>query len=269
MPGRICLSTAILSLMMLFHAQGVIADDSRGRILKANGDVYVINPQGVKRKVDTSKEVVRELDTIVTLDGGRAVVQFDDGALSVLDEKSSLRVEKTSWLSHLGGKIYFTFRKVFGQPRQVRSSFATIGVRGTTFIVYADDTGEGIALQEGRLEIESPGDDFELHINRELDEFEAFKQQAIERREAMLSEFDQYKQQLDREFIEYRKNFTLEANRVIRFDGKRVDETSMDDADNTRVKQDFVSFEQEAGEMLIQFREQSRQHREQLEDEEF
>ena len=261
MPGRVSLLTALLSFLIFFQASATYADDTRGRILKANGEVYVINPKGVKRKVNTSTEVVRELETIVTQEGGKAVVQFDDGALSVLDEKSSLRVEKTSWLSHIGGKIYFTFRKVFGKPRQVRSTFATIGVRGTTFIVYADDTGEGIALQEGRLEIESPGDDYELHISRELDEFEAFKQQAIERREAMRNEFDQYKQQLNREFVEYRKNFTLEANRVIRFDRNRVDETSMDDADNTLIRAEFSSFEQEAGELLLQFREQSMQHR--------
>jgi hypothetical protein len=268
MPGRMSLLTAIISIVLLFHVQLAGADDLRGRILKANGDVYVINPQGVKRKINTSTEVVRELDTIVTQEGGKAVVQFNDGALSVLDQKSSLRVEKTNWLSHIGGKIYFTFRKVFGEPRQVRSAFATIGVRGTTFIVYEDESGEGVALQEGRLEIESPGPDFELHIRRELDEFEAFKQQALEQREAMRSEFDQYKQQLNREFVEYRKNFTLEANRVIRFDGKRVDETSMDDVDNDRIKAEFSNFEQEAGEMLQQFREQSKQYRDQHEQKE-
>ena len=53
------------------------------------------------------------MDTIVTKNGGSIVVQFDDGALSVLDEKSRLRVEKTSWFSYLGGKVYVTFEKTF------------------------------------------------------------------------------------------------------------------------------------------------------------
>ena len=56
-------------------------------------------------------ESLREMDTIVTKEGGRVVLRFDDGALSSLDEKSRLRVEKTNWFSYLGGKIYFTFKK--------------------------------------------------------------------------------------------------------------------------------------------------------------
>jgi len=73
------------------------------------------------------------MDTIVTKKGSRVVVRFDDGALSSLDEKSRLRVETTNWFSYLGGKIYFTFKKVFGEPRHVRTRAATIGVRGTTY----------------------------------------------------------------------------------------------------------------------------------------
>jgi hypothetical protein len=207
------------------------------------------------------------MDTIVTRDGGKAVVQFNDGAMSVLDEKSSLRVEKSSWFSHLGGKIYFTFRKVFGEPKRVKTPFSTIGVRGTTFIVYADASGNGVALQEGRLNIESPGEEYELHIRREQDEFAAFKQEAQEKTEEMNREFDSYKNQIKREFVEYRKSFTLDANRVIRFNGNRVDLTSMDSADNAEISAAFGDFEQEAGELLEQFRAQAKKHREQQADE--
>jgi len=143
----------------------------------------------------------------------------------VIDEKSSLRVEKTNWLSHIGGKIYFTFKKVFGPTRQVKSKFATIGIRGTTFIVYDDESGEGVALQEGELEVESPGEAFEIHKQRELTEYEAFLEEARQRQQALQDEFDTYKKDIKKEFVEYKKSFTLKANRVISFDGNRVDET--------------------------------------------
>jgi hypothetical protein len=270
MLHRMSMRTAALSLLFLLQANFAAAEeaaDSRGQILKSNGEVYVVDQQGVEHKVGDENYEVHEMDTIVTRDGGKAVVQFNDGAMSVLDEKSSLRVEKSSWFSHLGGKIYFTFRKVFGEPKRVKTPFSTIGVRGTTFIVYADASGNGVALQEGRLNIESPGEEYELHIRREQDEFAAFKQEAQEKTEEMNREFDSYKNQIKREFVEYRKSFTLDANRVIRFNGNRVDLTSMDSADNAEISAAFGDFEQEAGELLEQFRAQAKKHREQQADE--
>jgi ferric-dicitrate binding protein FerR (iron transport regulator) len=248
----------LASIFVLLQAGIAGAEEFRGKVVKVKGDVHVIDANGKRTRVEDSKFQVRELDTIVTDKGGNVVVQFNDGAMTVLDEKSSLQVEKTNWLSHLGGKIYFTFRKIFGKPKQVKTAFATIGVRGTTFIVYDNENGEGVALSEGRLEVESPGPDFEIHRKQELDEFEAFKQQAHEQQQALKKEFDDYRNRMQHEFVEYKKNFTLEADHVIRFDGTRVDETTMDD--DTRAE--FDAFEKEAGEMLIEFRKQASEHRE-------
>jgi hypothetical protein len=259
------ISTAmIISLLfvLLFPgfsgAEEATTETYRGRILKVNGDVEIINARGEARKASESRLVIREMDTIITHKGGKAVVQFTDGALSVLDEKSSLRIEKISWMSHLGGKIYFTFRKVFGGSRKVKSKFATIGIRGTTFIVYGDEEGEGVALQEGELEVESPGEAYEIHKQKVVDEFEAFKQQARGRQAALQDEYADYRKQTMKEFVEYKKSFTLASNRVIRFDDNRVDETEMGE----ETKAEFDDFEAIAGEMLIDFRQQSKQHRE-------
>jgi hypothetical protein len=249
-------AVAPLLCMLLFSslcaAEEFAVAASRGQILKIKGDVEVINARGEVHKASEPMLVIREMDTIVTHKGSRAVVKFTDGALSVLDEKSSLRIEKTNWMSHLGGKIYFTFRKVFGKPRKVNSRFATIGIRGTTFIIYDDEKGEGVALQEGELEVESPGEAYEIHKQKVVDEFEAFKQQARDRQVALQNEYADYKKQTMKEFVEYKKSFTLEASRVIRFDGKRVDETKMGE----ETKAEFDDFEAIAGEMLLEFRQQ-------------
>lgn len=248
--------------LVLFIPVLSMADESvekaRGHILKVDGDVEIINAQGESRKADDSRLIIREMDTIVTRKGGKAVVQFTDGALSVLNEKSSLRVEKTSWISHLGGKIYFTFRKVFGEPRKVKSKFATIGIRGTTFIINDDEDGSSVSLQEGLLDIESPGEAYEIHKQKVVDEFEAFKQKARDKQVALQGEYKDYKKQTMKEFVEYKKSFTLESNRVIKFDGNRVDETEM----GANVKAEFDDFETIAGDMLIEFRQQSKDHRE-------
>ncbi|HHJ34489.1 MAG TPA: hypothetical protein ENJ87_01875 [Gammaproteobacteria bacterium] len=224
----------------------------RGKVLKFSGDVEVVNAEGEKRTIKKTDEPLNEMDTIVTKKDARIVVQFDDGALSVLDEKSRLRVEKTSWFSYLGGKIYFTFKKVFGEPRKVKTRAATIGIRGTTFIINEseDQSGESVALKEGLLQVESTGPEFEIHKKKELDEFAQFKQQQQQAKKAVKTEFEQYKQQTRKEFIVYRKQFTLRPNRVISLSGYRVDETAMTETDEA----DFTSFESEAEEMIKAFR---------------
>jgi len=251
------------TILVLIFSACANAEELSGEVIRADGAVHIIDARGNHHTVEESRFPVREMDTIVTAEGGNAIVRFNDGVLSVLDGNSRLRVEKTRWLSHLGGKIYFTFSKVFGKPRQVKTRFATLGIRGTTFIIYDDDNGQGVALQEGLLDIESPGPAFEIHRQQALDEFEDFKQQALQQKQDLQQEYDDYRKQMQREFIEYKKNFTLQPNHVIRFDGVRVDETVFDE----NVKAEFENFEAIAGELLDEFREQSRAHRERMEEE--
>lgn len=249
------ISSAFL-LGLLLQSTISYADEARGLIVKNSGVVKITSAKGKVREVTGSNVEVREMDTVSTGEDGKAVVMFNDGALTVLDQKSSLQIDKKNWLSHLGGKIYFTFRKVFSGQRQVKTKFSTIGIRGTTFIVYDNkEEGAGVALKEGKLELVSTGDNYEIHRQKSVDNFKAFKQQAEESRKAMKSEYDDYKKNTMEEFVEYKNSFTMEANHVIRFDGNRVDETAMSEKERAS----FDDFESIAGEMLESFRKQSKQ----------
>jgi len=250
-------SVIALFLFMLTQSFTVIAEEqkARGNVMKVSGDVSVISADGETRTVQQAGESLNENDTIVTNEGGSVIVEYDDGALSVLNEKSRLRVEKTRWFSYLGGKIYFTFKKVFGEPRRVRTRSATIGVRGTTFIL-SDDTennSQTIALKEGLLDVESTGRPFEIHRKKEMDDFERFKQKQEALREQMLTEYEQYKDQTMKEFIEYKHQFTLQPDRVVSLSGNRVDETAMTEEDRAA----FDAFEAEAEDIIKAFRERS------------
>ena len=247
MPFIVCLGIALQSSALLAEQ-----NKYRGKVLKFSGDVEVVNASGERRFVENTEEPLNEMDTIVTKNGASIVVQFDDGVLSVLDEKSRLRVEKTSWFSYLGGKVYFTFKKIFGEPRRVKTRAATIGVRGTTFIISENEkqNGETVALKEGLLQIESTGPAFEIHRKKIIDEFTQFKQQRQQEKQAMQNEYEQYKQQTRQEFVEYRRQFTLQPNRVINLSGYRIDETAMSEA----IKADFESFESEAEDLIKAFR---------------
>ncbi len=239
--------------ILLTYAQISHASDFRARIVKVEGEVYVVNEKGEKRAPEKSKYLVNEMDTVVTQKGSKAVVQFDDGAMSVLDEKSSLRVEQEGWLSQLSGKVYYVFRKVFGkkEPRKVKTKFATIGIRGTTFIVYENDDDKGIALQDGKLNIESPGAEYAIHKSQQADDFESFKEQMREKEENLQREYRDYRENLKKEFVEYKKSFDLEENRLVRFDGNRVDETELSD----NMKSEFAEFASFAGDYINAYKE--------------
>jgi len=229
--------TSALSFIFLLLIQSTLwaandgAHNSRAKIVKIQGQVYIQNSKGEKRQVNSKPFLVNSDETVLTSKGSKAVLQFNDGAMSVLGEKSSLRVEKSGWLSQLGGKVYYVFRKVFGKEKskKVTTRFATIGIRGTTFIVDVEEGSEQVALQEGKLNIESPDDDYEFYKPAAVEnDFAAYQAQQKERENKLHDEFKNYKKDLKKDFIEYKKNFDLEANKVVSFNGKRVDESDLD-----------------------------------------
>ena len=134
----------------------------------------------------------------------------------------------------MGGKVYFTYKRVFGETRRVRTRAATISVRGTTFVVTENDehNGESVALKEGLLFVESTGPEFEIHKQR------------------VPNKFEQNRQQMRREFVEYRRQFFLQPNSVIKLSGYRIDEAAMTEANQA----DFESFEAKAEDSIKAFR---------------
>lgn len=227
------------------------AEGFRGRIVKVEGDVTVLTSEGQTYSPEKLNNLIKETETIITKTASKAVIQFSDGSIAVLSESSSLLVEKSEWLSQLGGRIYFAFKKIFGKkPRKIKTSFVTLGIRGTSFIVDSDAGTESVALQEGLLNVESPGEDFELHKEKPKDEFADFKQQQQQSVEKMNDEFVAYKKEINDEFIEYVKEFTLQPNKVISFKGNRVDETELSDT----LRNEFGNLEAFAGDIINEYK---------------
>lgn len=225
------LASTFITISAIFYQTAAHAESFRARIVKIEGQVYIINSEGEQRKPEKKQYLVNNNETVITRKDSKAVIQFDDGAMSVLDEKSSIRVEQSGWLSQLGGKVYYVFRKVFGtgKPKKVKTKFATIGIRGTTFIVDINFENQQVALQEGKLNIESTDEDYEfIKPQASADDFASFKRQAIESSQEIDDEFSDYKGKINQEFVEYKKSFDLEANKVISVRGNRVIESELD-----------------------------------------
>ena len=234
---------SIIFLPLLLCYVGVLeADNIRGRIVKIQGHVYIVNEHNEKRSPDKSSFLVNENETILTEENSRAVVQFNDGALSVLNEKSALRVERAGWFSQLSGKVYYIFKKVFKkQPKKVHTKFATIGIRGTTFIVEVNENRNMVALKEGGLNIESPDDVYEIRKQKKDQSFSEYKNEYEEQFDAMNKEYLDYKNKIAKQFLEYKKSFGLEPNHLVSFSGKKVEELTFT-PDIVKEFDDFSSF---------------------------
>jgi hypothetical protein len=103
-------------------------------------------------------------------------------------------------------------------------STATIGIRGTRFLVADLPERKEIGMRKGLINVTSPDKDFEIHRKAEQDEFQAFKLEGKDAIAKEQREFEEYKAKSEREFVEYKREFTLGANRMVTFDGKRVDD---------------------------------------------
>lgn len=225
------LASLLILLSTTVYQSVAQAEAFRARIVKIEGQVYIINSEGEQRTPEKKQYLVNSNETVITRKDSKAVIQYEDGVMSVLDEKSSIRVEQSGWLSQLGGKVYYVFRKVFGtgNPKKIKTKFATIGIRGTTFIVDMNNENQQVALKEGKLNIESPDENYEVIKKKGVAEgFNEFRQQAAESQQAMEDEFSEYKKNTNEEFIEYKKSFDLDANKVISVNGNRVNESELD-----------------------------------------
>ena len=258
MPG----SRMMIAVALLLLAPASMAANMEGRISRVSGKVEVLTATGEVRQAETGMAIATG-DRVITRAGAQAVLEFNNGSLTVMGERSRLQVQASmtdSWLSQLGGRIYYAFRKLAAQSRapgvrnansrQVRTPFATLGVRGTVFIVAVLEDEKGVALQEGRIEVESPQGRFEVHRQKQARDFDAYRKSADKAAQAIESEWRRHKQQLDSEFVEYQQSFSLEPEKVLRFDGRKVNEEEM----NEKTRARFGEFEKYAGELLNQYK---------------
>ena len=248
MISRVC-----ISLIVVFILSGLAqADNIRGRIVKIQGHVYIVNDKNERIIPEKRKFLINENETVITEGNSKAVIQFKDGALSVLSENSVLRVERSGWLSQLSGKVYYIFKKVLTrQPKKVYTKFATIGIRGTTFIVDAGEGNNMIALQEGGLNIESPDGEYGIRRKNKTESFSDFKGEHQSQIDLMNKEYSEYKKQLANEFIEYKKSFDLKENYQVSFNDKEVDEKII----TSDVSREFDKLSSFAGDYISAYKE--------------
>lgn len=239
----------IIAMLFLFPALGQ-AQEFQGKIIKSKGDVVIRDKSGRMRAPSMSDYIAVTDESVDTSDGGRAVVKFTNGSMTVIGENSSLGIEKPTLFAQLKGKILFAFARNPGPTRMVRTPSAVFGVRATTFVVGHDEQGSTLALKEGLVQVEAPEGAFEIHKKKELSELEAFKAEMEQGVMDMKKEGEAFIQKEKDDYVAYKKSFLVKPDESIRIRGNRVDQGPMDASDRDAMEE----LERFAGELLTDFK---------------
>ncbi len=172
------------------------------------------------------------VQTVSTGANGKAVVRVGNSYL-VLGNNSKVEIgfagKVAGFFKHVGGMVYYAFESVRGREAgpEVQTRLATIGIRGTRFLVVDEDDQSGIGMRKGVVSVTSQGEDFEVHRKAEQEDFESFKRQGTDAVEKEKSAFRTYQENTQKEFVEYKRQLSLGAGNMLSFSGNRVDEQAL------------------------------------------
>jgi len=211
------MKTLFLSLWIILFSS-LSASASIGTVEQFKGNVKVKNEGSIRKsKVQCGLEIAAG-DLITTSKKSTAKLTLTDGSTLVLDERSSILFISALEAKQSAGKIFYKITSRDAKNSlKVKTPFAIIGVKGTTFIVNATDK-PSVSLKEGLIGIQSLKEEFNLYRQKVQEEFENYvsKQQ---------SDFEKYKNEQNKYAVaEPTKEFDMKQGNRISFFGQRVNE---------------------------------------------
>lgn len=208
----------------------------RVEIVKAEGGVSFSKASGGKSKNVTTKSILPAANVVSTDENGRAVIQIGNTGYIVMEKNSQVEINTVDnhaeFFRHLTGIVYYAVNSLKGKDRKldVRTKASTIGIRGTRFLVTDEKDHSEIGMRKGTISVTSLQGDFEIHKQSEQDEFEAMKKEGEAAVNKEKADFDAYKDKMHNEFVEYKHELSLDANRMLSFDGNRVEDRPLNPA---------------------------------------
>lgn len=200
---------------------GILYSDTIATIENISGKVKVLKNDTIRATKANLQQSLEINDMLITSKNSLATIKLTDGSLITLDAETKLLLDDINKLTQKDGQIFYNIKTQKGKPLKVATNFATIGVKGTKFII--NNTKEkNIALKSGLISVSSNDANFEIHRakHNSLD-YATFQQNYN-------IQFKQYKQKDQEEFIEFKKQFDLLPNRYITFENKIVREKAID-----------------------------------------
>ncbi len=198
---------------------------SVGSVELVKGNVKIKSEGSFKKSKLSLGSEIKSGDLIMTSRKATAVIRLRDGSALALDERSTLHFASLNSAEQKKGRIYYKITSRDAKNSlKIKTPFAIIGIKGTTFIVEAGDSSS-VKLKEGLVGIESQKEEFKLYRKTVLQEYNNYisKQQ---------SEFEKFKNKKNEKVALITKEFDLQAGNSISFDGQRVDEKGFSKEDN-------------------------------------
>lgn len=224
-------------------------------IVQSEGGVTISDKPEGKQKIVATKSILPGANVLSTGPDGRAVVKVGSTGYIVLEKNSRVEMKNSSkgFFRQITGMVYYAVNTIKGKDRslEVRTKTATMGIRGTRFLVTDIAGLEEVGMRKGTLAVANPKGEFEIHKQAELDEFEAMKREAEQAVNKEKKDFEGYKETTQKEFVEYKREFSLSADRMVSFNGSRVDEQPL----SGDTKRSMEAIESYAGEWLKQVRD--------------
>ncbi len=222
-------------------------------IVKAQGIVTVSPSASVKPKKVTTKSILPSANILSTSENGRAVVRIGNTGYIVLEKNSQIEINTTDshagLFRHLSGLAYYAVNSIKDKDHtlEVKTKTSTIGIRGTRFLVTDVAERSEIGMRKGTISVTSLKGEFEIHKQSEQEEFEAMKKEGEAAVTKEKTEFEAYKHDIEHEFVEYKHELSLEANRMLSFDGNRVTNRPL----NKETEEKLEDMESYAGKWLV------------------
>ena len=228
--------------------------DEAIEVVKSEGGLTVSDTSGANQKKVKVKDNLPAANILATGADGRAVVKVGNTGYIVLEKNSKVEINTAN--DHAGffrqatGMIYYAVNSIKKNDRtlEVRIKTATMGIRGTRFLVTDIPDRNEVGMRKGTLSVSSPNDEFEIHKKNEQDEFDAVKRETEAAMTEEKNRFEKYKDNTQHEFIEYKREFALGMDRMVSFEGKRVDDRPL----SGETKKDMESLEDYAKKWLTE-----------------
>jgi len=163
--------------------------------------------------------------TIVTDTHSKLVIKQKNDNTIVVGKNAQLVLNNKDFVSQKQGSVFFDIahKTLSMSPHfKIKLKTATIGIRGTNFVVQSDANEDAVFLRRGKLEFLANKEKFALYTKRQTDEFEKFKNQFKTYKKEIMDDFNDYKNKQNFAFEAYKKQFFIEKNTVVVLEGDKA-----------------------------------------------
>lgn len=192
-----------------------------GQILKVEGSVKILKSGSIAKSNGAVGSKLYAKDIVTTAENSKALIKLSNGTTITLAQSSKIEITDVETMAQGAGKALYAIQKKHAiNGTKVNTDFATIGVKGTNFIVSSDENDKRVSLKNGVVELKSIQGEFEIHKQKEADEYEAYMK-------SLGKEYEAYKEAMKKEFIEYKASFEIKPNTTVSFDSNKAYQKKM------------------------------------------